>query len=245
MKKLLSVLAIMCIFSFWTTSDAQMQGNMMADSTHMSGIKNMQMHPGAMNGNLMGNGMGNGMGNNMGFNMGNNMGFNMGNNMGFNMGNNMGLNMGNEMTWGMGNGMHDMMYGMMNNIRNMMSSASLLRQYVWIANWLPEMQNELSLTDDQVTKLIDLQTIMVKHNADLKAELTKKELMLKSLLDKNASSKDVGDQLKSCDASRIDIAVSTYETANKMKGVLNESQLKQLEEKWKNYIAAMSILMNN
>lgn len=92
------------------------------------------------------------------------------------------------------------------------------------------MQQELSLTDNQVEKLIDLQTSYFKQKADLKADLAKKELKLKNLLQANAPSKEVGELLKGCAASLTDIGVAAYETANKMKSILNDSQKKKLDE---------------
>lgn len=114
--------------------------------------------------------------------------------------------------------------------RDMASSVMQMKPYIRIVKRLPDMQKELSLTDVQVEKLIDLQTGYMKQKADLKADLTKKELKLKNLLHNNASSKEVSEQLKSCAASMADIGVAAYETANKMKSVLNDSQNKQLDE---------------
>jgi LTXXQ motif family protein len=115
---------------------------------------------------------------------------------------------------------------------NKLSPVSLLRKFARIVKRVPEMQDELSLTDDQVIKLIDLQTAFVKKTADLRADLTKKELKLKSLISSNASSEVIGEQLKSCALTGVEIGTSIYESANKMLAVLTGSQKKILDTEW-------------
>ncbi len=115
---------------------------------------------------------------------------------------------------------------------NKLSPKSLLRKFVWIVKRVPEMQDELSLTDDQVIKLIDLQTAFVKKAADLRADLTKKELKLKSLISSNASTVEIGDQMKTCASTGVEIGISAYDTANKMLTVLTDSQKKILDANW-------------
>ncbi len=115
---------------------------------------------------------------------------------------------------------------------NKLSPGSLLRKFVWIVKRVPEMQDELSLTDDQVIKLIDLQTAFVKKAAELRADLTKKELKLKSLISSNASTAEIGDQVKTCASTGVEIGIAAYDTANKMLTVLTDSQKKILDANW-------------
>jgi Spy/CpxP family protein refolding chaperone len=115
--------------------------------------------------------------------------------------------------------------------RMKMTPLAQMMPYIETVKGLPDMQKELSLSDDQVSKLVDLQAAYIKQNADLKADLTKKDLKLKSLLQSNAAGTEINLQLKSCAATQIDIGVAAYETANKMKALLNDAQKKKLMEK--------------
>jgi hypothetical protein len=114
-------------------------------------------------------------------------------------------------------------------MNNMMPERQLM-PYMALVERLPGMQQPLGLTDDQVSKLVDLRAAFAKQKVDLKADLAKKELKIKDLLKNNASGKEIGDHLTACAASRISIAVSAYETANKMKSILNDSQKQKLNE---------------
>jgi hypothetical protein len=136
--------------------------------------------------------------------------------------------MGNMREKGMQQKKFEMMH---ENGINSLSPEKQLMHYVLLVKKLPGMQQELNLTDDQVSKLIDLQAVYAKQKIDLKADLTKKELKLKSLLQSNATSKEISDQLSACAAVRICIATSAYETANKMKSMLNDSQKKKLNNR--------------
>jgi Spy/CpxP family protein refolding chaperone len=111
-----------------------------------------------------------------------------------------------------------------------MATIQQMMPYLETVKRLPGMQQELSLNDDQVIKLIDLQTAFLKQEVDLKADMIKEELKLKTLLQSDASAKDISEQLKSCAASHIDIGVAAYETANKMKTILNDTQKKEMNE---------------
>ena len=116
------------------------------------------------------------------------------------------------------------------NEENSMAPVRQLMPYIMLVKKLPAMQQELALTDDQVSKLADLQATFEKQKADIKSDLIKKELKLKNLLKSNASPEEINKQLTACAASRINLAVAAYDTAGKMKSVLNDSQKKKLEE---------------
>ena len=208
MKKFVVILILVFTGGLWTISDAQRTGGMMGNSMMNDSSHSRSMQYNHMHQGMNGYMMGNGMGNMMDYNMMGNMGY----------------------------GMNRMGNGMMNyaGYGNMTLPVGLLREYIWIVNRVPEMQEELSLTDDQVTKLIDLQTGETKEIADLKADLAKKQIKVKSLIAGNASSKEVEVQLTGCAASSVDIGVSFYDTANKMRAVLNDSQKKDLDKNWEN-----------
>ena len=137
-------------------------------------------------------------------------------------------------------GMQQKKFEMMHeNGINSLSAEKQLMPYIILVKRLPGMQQPLNLTDDQVSKLVDLQAAFAKQKVDLKADLTKKELKLKSLLKDNASSKEINDQLTACATSRISIAVSAYETANKMKSLLNDAQKQKLNERIEKFHSGM------
>jgi hypothetical protein len=108
--------------------------------------------------------------------------------------------------------------------------SKLMMPYLMIVKKLPGMLKELNLSDEQVSRLVDLQASFEKQKTDHKADLIKKELKLKSSLKASASSKEISDQLTSCAAVKVNIAVAAYDTFNKMKSVLNDTQKKKIEE---------------
>ena len=112
---------------------------------------------------------------------------------------------------------------------NMHCTLCMVNQEMMWVNRLPDMQNELSLTDDQVTKLTQLRTLCKKQTIDLNAEV-QKQIDLKTLMDQGASGDEIRKVLQSTTDLEIDSAVSTYETAMKMKALLTEQQKKKLEE---------------
>ena len=136
---------------------------------------------------------------------------------------NSGMMQGGGMMQGMmGNGMCPMCGQMMN--QNMP-----MKKYGMMVNRLPNMQQQLSLTDDQVNQLFDLQTEFKKQLLDYQADLRKKQMKLKSLLADNASASQVKNQMEACSETKINMKVAAYETAGKMKAVLNNDQKEQLK----------------
>jgi Spy/CpxP family protein refolding chaperone len=127
-----------------------------------------------------------------------------------------------------------MMQGMMGNGKcptcgQMMNQAMPMKKYGMMVNKLPTMQQQLSLTDDQVNKLYDLQATFKKQQIDFQSELRKKQMKQKSLLADNASASQVEKQMKDCADTKISMKVAAYETAGKMKAVLNSDQKEQLK----------------
>ena len=127
-----------------------------------------------------------------------------------------------------------MMQGMMGNGKcpmcgQMMNQDMPMKKYGMMVNKLPTMQQQLSLTDDQVNKLYDLQATFKKQQIDFQTELRKKQMKLKSLLADNASASQVEKQMKDCADTKISMKVAAYETAGKMKVVLNNDQKEQLK----------------
>ena len=127
-----------------------------------------------------------------------------------------------------------MMQGMMGSgmcpmCGQMMGQNMPMKKYGMMLNRLPNMQQQLSLNDNQVEELIDLQTEFKKEQIDFKAELRKKQMKMKSLLDNNASVKQVKNQMEACSETKIDMKTAAYETAGEMKAVLNDDQKEQLK----------------
>ena len=127
-----------------------------------------------------------------------------------------------------------MMQGMMGNgmcpvCGQMMSQNMPMKKYGVMVNRLPNMQQQLSLSDEQVERLIDLQTEFKKQQIDYQAELRKKQMKLKGLLADNASASQVKNQMQACSETKINMKVAAYETAGKMNAILNSDQKEQLK----------------
>ncbi len=136
---------------------------------------------------------------------------------------NSGMMQGGMMQGMMGNGMCPMCGQMMN--QNMP-----MKKYGMMVNRLPNMQEQLSLSDDQVGTLLDLQTDFKKQHIDYQADLRKKQMKLKSLLADNASASQVKNQMGLCSETKINMKLAAYETAGKMKAVLNSDQKELLKD---------------
>ncbi|MCF8224802.1 MAG: hypothetical protein K9J30_02870 [Bacteroidales bacterium] len=127
-----------------------------------------------------------------------------------------------------------MMQGMMGTgmcpmCGQMMGQNMPMKKYGMMVNHLPNMQQQLSLSDEQVETLLDLQTEFKKQQIDYQAELRKKQMKLKSLLADNASASQIKTQMQACSETKINMKVAAYETAGKMKAVLNSDQKEQLK----------------
>jgi hypothetical protein len=138
---------------------------------------------------------------------------------------------------GRGGMMHRGQGGMM---QGMMGHNMPMKKYGMMVNHLPNLQNLFSLSDEQVENLLDLQTGFKKQQIDYRAEWRKKQIKLNSLLADNASASQVKKQMETCFETKIKMKVAAYETAGKMKAVLNSDQKKQLN----NYMTQGDCMMN-
>ncbi len=131
----------------------------------------------------------------------------------------------------MGYMMYGNNYGMMNGqYGNMMYGQMMpMRQYMFMVNMMPQMQDQLGLTTEQSNKLIDLQTAYMKQIVDLQADLSKKQMTLEELLENNAPADQVKVQLESCAQTRTELDIAAYQSGSKMRNVLNDSQKKTLD----------------
>lgn len=131
-----------------------------------------------------------------------------------------------------------MQQGMMQNMMSdgmcpmcaqMMQQNMPMKKYMMMVNKLPAMQEQLSLSDEQVNQMIDLQAIFKKQQVDYQAELTKKQMQMQKLLKNNAPAADVKKQMKQCADTKVDVKAAAYETAGKMKALLTDEQKDKLQ----------------
>ncbi len=125
--------------------------------------------------------------------------------------------------------MQGMMQGGMCPMCGQMMQQQPMKKYMMMVNKLPHMQQQLSLTQDQMEQLIDLQAGFLKQQAKHKASMAQDHEKLQSLLDNMASAAEVKQQMQQCANSRIEMGIAAYETAGKMKAVLTAGQKEQLK----------------
>ena len=128
-----------------------------------------------------------------------------------------------------------MMQGMMQDgvcpmCGQMMQQDMPMKKYMMMVNRLPRMQQQLSLSQEQTEKLIDLQAGFQKEQARHQTSMASNNEKLQTLLDNMASAAEIKMQMQQCANSRIDMGIAAYETAGKMKAVLTADQ----KEKMKN-----------
>ena len=128
-----------------------------------------------------------------------------------------------------------MMQGMMQDgvcpmCGQMMQQDMPMKKYMMMVNRLSGMQQQLSLSQEQTEKLIDLQADFQKQQASHQASMVSNNEKLQTLLDNMASAAEIKKQMQECANSRIDMGIAAYETAGKMKAVLTADQ----KEKMKN-----------
>lgn len=128
--------------------------------------------------------------------------------------------------------MHDMMNnGMCPMCDQMMDQNMPMKKYGMIINQLPKMQQQLSLNENQVEQLNELQDGFKKQQIEFQSELKKKQTKLKSLLDDMAPTTQIKKQMQDCADTEISLKVAVYETAVKMKAVLNKGQKELLKNR--------------
>ncbi len=116
-------------------------------------------------------------------------------------------------------------------MQDMMNQNMPMEKYMMMVNQLPNMQQQLSLSDMQMEQLNDLQAGFKKQQIDFQSELQKKQAKLKSLLDDMAPVHQVEKQMQECANTKISMGLAAYETAGKMKAVLNNDQQEVLNNR--------------
>ena len=125
--------------------------------------------------------------------------------------------------------MQGMVQGEMCPMCGQMMQQQPMQKYMMIVNRLPHMQQQLSLSQEQTEKLIDLQADFQKRQSRHQAAMASNHQKLQSLLDNMASAAEIKQQMQQCTNSRIDMGIAAYETAGKMKAVLTADQKEQLK----------------
>ncbi len=126
---------------------------------------------------------------------------------------------GGMMRGGMMDGMHHEM---------MMGCASMQKSMIMV-NLLPEMDEQLSLSEDQTEQLIDLRSEFKKQQVDYQAELTKRNKKLRALINDNAPVDEIKNQMKAWADTRIDMHAAAYQAEREMKALLTDEQNQELE----------------
>ncbi|MFW6043900.1 MAG: Spy/CpxP family protein refolding chaperone [Marinilabiliaceae bacterium] len=124
--------------------------------------------------------------------------------------------------------------GMMMPMQGNMMQHMPMHKHMMMIKMLPNMQDKLSLTNEQANELIDMKAAFEKEQADMKAELSRRHMELKELLKDEAPAGEVETQLKQCADARVEMHVATYKTAQKMKEVLDEEQREKASNLMKN-----------
>ncbi|MFW6080846.1 MAG: Spy/CpxP family protein refolding chaperone [Desulfosalsimonas sp.] len=122
-----------------------------------------------------------------------------------------------------------MMQGGMGYMQGGMMGSAPMQSSMTMVNLLPDMDEQLSLTEDQTDQLINMRSDFKKQQVDYQAELTKQNKKLQRMIDDGVPADEVRKQMKACSDIRIDMHLSAYETEQEMKAVLTDEQKDQLE----------------
>lgn len=126
--------------------------------------------------------------------------------------------------------MMGMMYPMYGHMMGMNNRRMPMMRIMGVVSMLPGMEEELSLSESQADKLLDLQTDFQKQLIDYQADLTKKRTKLNKLMAQDASPEQVREQMQVSAEVSTSMRVAAYETAVKMKSELSEDQQEELED---------------
>jgi hypothetical protein len=143
-------------------------------------------------------------------------------------------------------GKQQMMGGnMMQSGMGMMNQNMPIKKYMMLINKLPGMSAALSLTDSQTKLLKKMKTDFMKSKIDHQSAIAKKKIDVETLLDDNASSSEIRRAMEEIANSKIDMHIAAYETANKMKSVLNAEQKESLKNNMMNQGMMQGGMMGN
>jgi hypothetical protein len=138
-----------------------------------------------------------------------------------------------------------MMQNMMQGGMGMMNQNMPIKKYMMLINKLPGMSAALSLTDSQTKQLTKMKTDFMKSKIDHQSAIAKKKIDVETLLEDNAPSSEIRSAMEEIANSKIDMHIAAYETANKMKGVLNAEQKESLKNNMMNQGMMQGGMMGN
>lgn len=125
--------------------------------------------------------------------------------------------------------MGNMMQGMHGGSMGMMGVHQGMGKEMMLINKLPNMQDYLSLTEEQTQKLYQIKNDFQKKQIDRRASLEKKQIDMQTILDKDASTSEIRKAMEELANMKIDMSLAVYETEDKMKDVLNSDQRDKLK----------------
>jgi hypothetical protein len=126
--------------------------------------------------------------------------------------------------------MMGMMYPMYGNMTGTYYWEMPMMRVMGVVGLLPDLKDELSLSESQTHKLLDIQSEYRKQLVDYQSDLVKKRMTLNELITENAPSGEVREQLQACAEINTSMRVAAYETAENMKAELDEGQREQLDD---------------
>lgn len=137
--------------------------------------------------------------------------------------------------------MQNMMLGGMMGNRSEMGEASLVKPQVKFINMLPNLNQRLALTDDQLNKLIDLQASYKKFSIPQKARVASLGNSLQEKCKSNADMSEIENTLNEYVDAKSTLMLKTLEIARSMKMTLNSQQ----QEKLKTIMSKQMGMMQN
>ncbi len=132
-----------------------------------------------------------------------------------------------------GKGMHGGMMSSMMSGKGMMGHgmmSGMMHKTMRAVYHLPELENELNLTNKQVAALKKLKSGFRKNKSDWKAGIEKKYIDLENQIDNGADASQVKKTLGSISEIQVDMKVAGYETARKMLAILTPEQKEQWDD---------------
>lgn len=122
-----------------------------------------------------------------------------------------------------------MMQGGMGSMPHGMMGSMPMQVSMIMVNMLPEMDEQLSLTEEQTDQLIDMRSEFKKQQVDHQADMTKQKNKLQRMIDEDAPADEVRKQMKACSDIMINMHSAAYETEQEMNAVLTDEQQEELE----------------
>jgi hypothetical protein len=118
---------------------------------------------------------------------------------------------------------------LMGNARYMQMFTGI-KPYLMTINMLPRMKEQLGLSNDQLSQMIDIRADYRRAMVDLDAKVQKMRLETQEMMDRKATPDDLEIQLANTAQTYSKMGLAAYDAAGKMKAVLNKDQSKQFDD---------------